>query len=124
MPTAALLQLNLGQTLIAIGDKDDLNEAVQHLQDSIKYEKDDGFAWEQLAQAYDALKQPGLARLATAEAQFYEGDYNAARTSAVWSQKYFDPQSPEFRRARDIVMATSSELGVPPVNGETKRRRP
>jgi predicted Zn-dependent protease len=124
MPTAALLQLNLGQTLIAIGDKDDLNEAVQHLQASIKYEEDDGFTWEQLAQAYDALKQPGLARLATAEAQFYEGDYNAARTSAVWSQKYFDPQSPEFRRARDIVMTTSSEMGIAPVDGETKRRHP
>ncbi len=123
MPTAPLLQLNLGQTLIALGDKDDLTAAVQHLQESIKYEEDDGFAWEQLAQAYDGLKQPGLARLATAEAQFYEGDYMAARTSAVWSQKYLDATSPEFRRARDIVMATSSELGVPPVESETRRRR-
>ncbi|HVZ30481.1 MAG TPA: M48 family metalloprotease [Asticcacaulis sp.] len=123
MPTAPLLRVNLGQTLIALGDKDDLNEAVMHLNESVKYEEDDGFAWEQLAQAYDALKQPGMARLATAEAQFYEGDYNAARTSAVWSQKYFDASSPEFRRARDIVMATSSELGVLPVEGETKRSR-
>jgi len=122
MPTAALLQLNLGQTLIAIGGKDNLNEAVQHLQESVKYEDDDSFAWEQLAQAYDGLNQPGLARLATAEAQFFEGDYNSARTSAVWSQKYFDPQSPEFRRARDIVMATSSEMGIAPVDGETRRR--
>ncbi|MEI9904296.1 MAG: hypothetical protein WDN06_10180 [Asticcacaulis sp.] len=46
----------------------------------------------------------------------------AARTSAVWSQKYLDAASPEFRRARDIVMATSSELDVPAVEGETKRR--
>ena len=124
MPTAPLLQLNLAQTLIAIGDKDDLNEAVQHLQESIKYEEDDSFAWSQLAQAYDALKQPGLARLATAEAQFYDGDYQSARTSAVWSQKYLDAASPEYRRARDIVMTTSSELGIAPVDGETKRRHP
>ena len=121
MPQAPLLQVNLGQTLIALGDKDDLNEAVTHLLDSIKYEEDDSFAWSQLAQAYDSLNQPGQARLATAEAQFYDGDYVAARTSAVWSQKYLDATSPEFRRARDIVMTTSSELGVDPVEGETKR---
>jgi hypothetical protein len=47
----------------------------------------------------------------------------AARTSAVWSQKYFDATSPEYRRARDIVMATSSEMGISPVEAETKRRR-
>ena len=122
MPQAPLLQLNLGQTLIALGDKDDLNEAVEHLQESIKYEEDDGFAWAQLAQAYDALNKPGEARLATAESQFYSGDYESARISAVWSQKYLDAASPEYRRARDIVLTTSSELGIDPVEGETKRR--
>lgn len=124
MPQAALLQLNLGQTLIAIGDKDDLTEAVAHLQKSVQAEEDDSFAWEQLAQAYDALNDPGNARLATAEAQFYDDNLDAARTSAVWSQKYFKPDSTEFRRARDIVMATSSELGVPPVEGETRSKKP
>ncbi len=123
-PDAALLQLNLGQTLIALGDKDDLNEAVVHLQKSVEAEEDDSFAWQQLAQAFDALGKPGNARLATAEAQFYDDDLDAARTSAVWSQKYFRPESPEFRRARDIVMSTSSELGIPPVEGETQSRRP
>jgi len=124
MPQAPLLQLNLGQTLIAIGDKDSLTEAVTHLQESIKYEEDDSFAWQQLAQAYDGLGQPGLARLATAEAQFYDGDYMSARASAVWSQKYLDANSPEYRRARDIVMTSSSELGIAPVDTETRRRRP
>jgi predicted Zn-dependent protease len=123
MPQAPLLQLNLGQSLIAVGDKDSLNSAVTHLQESIKYEDDDSFAWEQLAQAYDGLNQPGLARLSTAEAQFYGGDYMAARTSAVWSQKYLDAKSPEYRRARDIVMASSSEMGIAPVERETKYRR-
>lgn len=123
MPQAPLLQLNLGQALIAVGDKDSLNAAVAHLQQSIKYEEDDSFAWQQLAQAYDALNQPGLARLSTAEAQFYAGDYMAARTSAVWSQKYLDIKSPEYRRARDIVMTSSSEMGIDPVDRETQRRR-
>ena len=123
MPKAPLLQLNLGQALIAVGDKESLNSAVAHLQESIKYEDDDSFAWEQLAQAYDGLNQPGLARLSTAEAQFYAGDYMAARTSAVWSQKYLDIKSPEYRRARDIVLTSSSEMNIDPVEQETKRHR-
>ncbi len=123
MPQAPLLQLNLGQSLIAVGDKDSLTSAVTHLQESIKYEDDDSFAWEQMAQAYDGLNQPGLARLSTAEAQFFAGDYMAARTSAVWSQKYLDIKSPEYRRARDIVLTASSEMGIDPVEQETRRRR-
>ena len=46
-----------------------------------------------------------------------------ARTTSVWSQKYLEATSPEYRRARDIVRAASFELGVAPVDGETKRRR-
>ncbi len=123
MPEAPLLRLNLAQTQIAIGDKDNLNAAILNLHESLKAEEDNSFAWEQMAQAYDGLKQPGMARLAQAEAQFYGGDYMGARTSAVWSQKYLEATSPEYRRARDIVMAASYEMGVAPVEGETKRRR-
>ncbi|ESQ89803.1 peptidase M48 [Asticcacaulis sp. AC460] len=124
MPQAPLLRVNLGQTLIATGDRADATQAVFHLRESLKYEEDNSFAWRQLAQAYDALNEPGMARLATAEEQFYNGNYEGARTSAVWAQKYFEPTTPEFRRARDLVMVTSSEMGVNPVEGETKRRRP
>jgi predicted Zn-dependent protease len=123
MPEAPLLRLNLAQTQIAIGDKENLNAAVANLHESLKAEEDNTFAWEQMAQAYDGLKQPGMARLAQAEAQFYGGDYMGARTSAVWSQKYLEATSPEYRRARDIVLAASYEMGVAPVDGETKRKR-
>ncbi|ESQ76426.1 M48 family metalloprotease [Asticcacaulis sp. AC402] len=122
MPQAPLLHLNLGQTLIAIGDKENLDQAVVVLRESLKYEEDNSFTWSQLAQAYDSLNQPGMARLATAEAQFYNGDYEGARTTAVRAQKFFPTTSPEFRRARDLVMVTSSEMGINPVEGETKRR--
>ncbi|MGA9659454.1 MAG: M48 family metalloprotease [Asticcacaulis sp.] len=122
MPNAPLLQLNLGQTLIALGDDDDLKEAITHLKESLKYEDDNSFTWQQLAQAYDGLNQPGLARLSTAEAQFNQGDFEAARISAVRSQQYFEPGTPEYRRVRDIVLTTSSELGVDPVDQVTQRR--
>lgn len=124
MPEAPLLRLNLGQTLIALGDKDSLTTAVDTLNESLKYEEDNSFTWRQLAQAYEALNQPGMARLATAESQFYNGDYQGARTTAVWAQKYLEPSSTEYRRARDLVFVTSSELGLNPVDGTTPRRNP
>ncbi|EGF90390.1 peptidase family M48 family protein [Asticcacaulis biprosthecium C19] len=124
MPQAPLLRVNLGQTLIATGEREDATQAVFHLRESLKYEADNSFAWRQLAQAYDALNEPGMARLATAEEQFYNGNYEGARTSAVWAQKYFEATTPEYRRARDLVMVTSSEMGINPVEGETRRRRP
>jgi predicted Zn-dependent protease len=123
MPQAPLLHVNLGQTLIATGDKADVPEAITQLQESLKYEADNSFVWSLLAQAYDAQGQAGMARLASAEAAYIGGDYQQARTFAVWSQKNLDPNSPEYRRARDIVIAASSQMGISPVEGETRSRR-
>lgn len=124
MPDAPLLRLNLAQTQVAHGNKEMAEQAVKNLNRALARESDNIFAWRLMAQAYDTLENPGMARLSTAEGQFHAGDYRSARTSAVWSQKYFEPNSPQFRRARDIVMTTSTELGVDPVDGESARRRP
>jgi predicted Zn-dependent protease len=122
MPDAPLLRLNLAQALLNTGNRNDLITAIDQLKQAQIHEPD-GFSWSLTAQAYDGLGQAGLARLATAESQFYNGDYVAARTSAVWSQKYFNESSVEFRRARDIVLATSSYLGIDAVEKETPRRK-
>ena len=120
MPDAPLLHLNLAQTLMATGDLADLKGAETELKKSIELEDDSSFAWSLLAQDYDSLKEPGKARLASAEAAYFEGDFDRARTFAVWSQKNLDPSTPEYRRARDIVLATSSQMGIDPVDGETR----
>ncbi|MFT4090365.1 MAG: M48 family metalloprotease [Asticcacaulis sp.] len=123
MPNAPLLQLNLGQALVAKGDRPNLEKAVFHLRESLKAEPDNSFAWNLLAQAYDGQGKSGEARLAAAEAEFYRGNIQQARTFAVWSQKNLETNSPEYRRARDIVLTTSSLMGIDPVDGETPSRR-
>lgn len=123
MPEAPLLQLNLGQAMLAMGDKPNFELAVKHIRLSLSYESDNSFAWGLLAQAYDGLGLAGEARLASAEAEFHRGNLPQARTFAVWSQKNLTPNSPEYRRARDIVMITSSLMGIDPVEQETKKRR-
>lgn len=123
LPAAPLLQLNLGQALVAKGDRDNLDKAVTHLKESLKAETDNSFAWNLLAQAYDGLGRAGEARLAVAEAEFHRGNIRQARTFAVWSQKNLEANTPEYRRARDIVLTTSSLMGIDPVDGETPSRR-
>lgn len=123
MPDAPLLMVNLGQALVAAGDKDSLTQGVDYLNRSLKYEPDNSFTWNLLAQAYDGLNMPGQARLASAEAEYYNGNIPQARTFAVWSQKNLSKDSVEYRRARDIVLITSSLMGIDPVDSETKTRR-
>ncbi|MDC7681696.1 M48 family metalloprotease [Asticcacaulis sp. BYS171W] len=123
MPEAPLLQVNLGQALVAMGDETNLRKGVDHLKLSLKYEPDNSFAWNLLAQAYDGLKMPGEARLASAEEQFYNGNMEQARTFAVWSQKNLPQDSIEYRRARDIVLISSSLMGIDPVENETRTKR-
>ncbi|WKL56405.1 M48 family metalloprotease [Asticcacaulis sp. ZE23SCel15] len=123
MPGAPLLHLNLGQTLIATGTKDDAEEAIRQLKLSLQAEDDNSFAWRLLAQAYDGLGRAGEARLASAEAEFFNGNFRQARTFAVWSQKNLDKNSPEFRRARDIVITTSAAMGIDPVEEVTKTKK-
>lgn len=122
-PDAPLLRLNLAQALLNTGDKNDLPLAITHLQVAQSFEQD-SFSWSLTAQAYDSMGDQGMARLATAESQFFAGDFMAARESAVWSQKYFDKSSAPYRRARDIVLATSNYLGIEAVEDETEGRRP
>ncbi|WP_298332000.1 M48 family metalloprotease [Asticcacaulis sp.] len=123
LPDAPLLMVNLGQALIAAGGDDNLREGIERLNASLKYEPDNSFAWNLLAQGYDGLKMPGQARLASAEAEFYQGNIPQARTFAVWSQKNLPKDSVEYRRARDIVLTTSSLMGIDPVEEETRTRR-
>jgi predicted Zn-dependent protease len=121
-PDSVLFRVNLAQTLLATQDNQDVAKAVIELKTAVTKEPD-SYSYHLLAQAYDTLKEPGLARLSTAESQYWAGDYQSARQTAVWSQKFLDPQSTEFRRARDIVITTSSALGVDAVEDSTSRIR-
>lgn len=114
MPDAPLLRVNLGQTLIARVSQERtlkgtardavLNEAIEHLQFAVHKERDNIFGWQLLAQAYDASDRPGEARLAAAEAQFARGDKRQARIFAVRAQEHLKPNTPDYRRAADIIM--------------------
>jgi len=105
-PDAPLLRVNLGQTLIALDDKAKVAEGVTELKKSITLEEDNAVAWRLLAEAYDKQGQEGLARLATAEYNFAVGDNRQALVFAMRAREKLDKNTPEWRRATDIVLVS------------------
>lgn len=104
-PDAALLRVSLAQTLIANGGPDRLNESIDNLKRSLILEADDPFAWRLMSEAYERIDQPGMARLAAAEQNFAQGQMGDAREMGMRALEYFQQDTPQYRRARDIINA-------------------
>ena len=105
-PDAPLLHINLAQTLVALDDKTKVAESIVELKKAIAVENDNADAWRVMAEAYDKEHEDGLARLATAEYQFAIGDLKQARVFAMRARERLDRNSPEWRRATDIVLVS------------------
>ncbi|HEX6859224.1 MAG TPA: M48 family metalloprotease [Caulobacteraceae bacterium] len=106
-PNAALLRVNLGQTLISLDDPKKLDEGIDELKKSLLDEEDNAVAWRLLAEAYDKRGDDGQARLATAEYSFAIGDEEQARIFAMRARELLDKDTVEWRRATDIVLASN-----------------
>ena len=105
-PVAPLLRINLGQTLIALNDPARLDEAIGDIRRALGEEPDNALAWRLLSQAYDSKDDGGMARLAAAEEKFYLGQMLEARTFAVHAKELLKKDTPEWRRANDIILAS------------------
>lgn len=104
MPNAPLLRVNLAQTLLAQNDKTKVDEAINYLEGALALEKDNAFAWRLMAQARDSRGEQGAARLAAAEEHYSVGDMNQARIFAMRARELLPRNTPEWRRATDIVL--------------------
>ena len=68
-------------------------------------EKENGLGWRLLAQAYERDNNPGMARLASAEEKFAEGQMIEARSFAGRARELLTQGTPEYREANDIINA-------------------
>jgi predicted Zn-dependent protease len=107
-PDAPLLRVNLAQTLLAEDEKEKdpekVADAINTLEGALALDRDNNFAWRLMAQARDAAGENGAARLATAEEHFSLGDMTQARIFAMRARDLLPKNSPEWRRATDIVL--------------------
>lgn len=110
-PKAPLLRINLGQTLVALNDDSRLDEAIDTLRKAVDEAPDEPMAWRLLSQAYDRKNEPGLARLAAAEQNYALGQMPAARDFAGRARELLTKDTPQWRRANDIVQITEAADG-------------
>jgi predicted Zn-dependent protease len=109
-PAAPLLQINLGQTLVALDDTSKLDDAIEHLKKAVSQDPDEPMAWRLLSQAYDRKGDAGLARLAAAEQNFALGQMPAARDFAGRAREMLTKDTPQWRRANDIVQVAEAAV--------------
>ena len=110
-PDAPLLRINLAQAIIAQEDGKRADDALVQLNKALALDPDsqDGdnaFAYRLMAQAYDAKGDGGEARLAAAEEHYAVGDFTEARIFALRARELLKQNTPEWRRATDIVLVS------------------
>jgi predicted Zn-dependent protease len=108
-PDAPLLRVNLGQTLIALNSDAKVDEGIAELKKSLVLDEENSAAWRILAEAYDRRSLDGLARYATAEYNFQEGDKRQALIFGMRARELLKKGTPEWRRATDIVLASNPD---------------
>jgi predicted Zn-dependent protease len=102
-PNPALIQIMLGQALVATHDRAHNEEAISILQTAITREPESGDAYAQLAMAYGQKNDLAHADLAAAQAAFMRGDFKTAREIGGRAKTRFPVGSPGWVKADDLA---------------------
>jgi len=102
-PDPALIQIELGQALVATNNAKMADEAISLLRSALIKEPETADAYTQLAMAYGRKNDLADADLASAQAAFARGDNKTARELAERAKQRFPIGSPGWVRADDIV---------------------
>jgi len=101
-PNPALIQIMLGQALVASNNHAHTEEAVSILQAAVLREPESSDGYTQLAMAYAQKNDLARADLASAQAAFMRGDIKTAREIAARAKTRFPVGSPGWVKADDI----------------------
>jgi predicted Zn-dependent protease len=99
----ALIQIMLGQALIATNNTANANEAINLLRTAIMREPDAPDAYAQLAMAYGRKGDLAQADLSSAQAAFARGDVKTARQLAARAKGRLTVGSPAWVQADDLA---------------------
>jgi len=102
-PNPALIQIMLGQAMIATHDRARVDEAVTLLQAAATKEPESPDVFAQLAMAYAQKNDLAHADLASAQSAFMRGDLQTARQIAARAKTRFPVGSPGWVKADDIA---------------------
>ena len=110
-PDPTLIQIMLGQALVATNNPAHANEAIAILRNGLAREPDTPQGYQQLAMAYGRKGDVAQADLASAQAAFARGDIKTARELAARAKIRLPVGSPAWVRADDIVAAKVPTAG-------------
>src|SRR5215831_18782232 len=102
-PNPTLIQIMLGQALVATRDRGHVDEAISILQAAITREAESPEAYSQLAMAYGFKNDLARADLASAQAAYMRGDIKTAREIATRAKMRFPVGSPGWVKADDLA---------------------
>lgn len=100
---SGILKIALGQALLSSGDEASLKKAVLEINEGLERDRENSMGYRYLAQAYGQLGEIPEAELATAEGNFYSGNYQDAKIFAARAQTKMKRGSPGWVRAQDII---------------------
>lgn len=112
-PKSDLIQTAYAHAIVETGNDRLLDEAITHLQASLRIDHDQMLTWQLLASAYSRKGlEPQLA-YARAEEALSRGDVRAAKFHAAKAEQMLPKGSPEWIRAQDIrVLIDSHPLAM------------
>jgi predicted Zn-dependent protease len=111
-PSPTLIQVMLGQALVATRDRAHVDEAISILQAAVTREPESADAYSQLAMAYGIKNDLAHADLASAQAAFMRGDLRTAREIAARAKGRFPVGSPGWVKADDIASYKPQQQGA------------
>lgn len=100
---APLIEMMLGQALVASDNKATTDEAIRILKTAIARESEAPAGYQQLAMAYGRKGELAEADLASAQAAFLRGDNKTARDLASRAKARFAVGTPGWVKADDII---------------------
>jgi predicted Zn-dependent protease len=103
--SAPLIEMLLGQALVATDNKAHTDEAISILRAAVARESEAPLGFSQLAMAYGKKGDYAEADLASAQAAYLRGDNKTARQLAARAKTRFAVGTPGWVRADDIVTA-------------------
>ncbi len=105
MSNSPLIEMLLGQALVAANNPANANEAISILRTALVREPEAPIGYMQIAMAYGRKGDYAQADLASAQAAFLRGEFKTARELATRAKTRFPVGSPGWVKADDIVSA-------------------
>ncbi len=119
-----LIQSTLGHALVSTEDDKNYVEAKRILENSVRLDPDNPFAWYQLGIVYSRIGDEPRAALASAERFSRDGQVQEAAMNARKAVAGLTKNTPEWTRATDILLIAENEMRKKSFKRGQREQRP